>query len=251
MSFDPHPFPADRPAPREPSAAQQRTIAVAEILICSSVPTQVALGALLHLAGLSATEPGGALSFDFVLALSIGDTLALVALMVLLTRAHGESIAALWLGPRPVRREVALGVLLIPVAFAMVVVVLNVLRAFAPGLHNVPTNPLEQLAGTPGKAVAFAVVAIVAGGVREELQRAFLLQRFERHLGGAAVGVIVLSLAFGLGHLVQGWDAVVTTGLLGAFWAIVYVRRRSSIAPLVSHSGFNTLEVLRVATLGQ
>lgn len=239
------------PAPREPSRrAQRRAIAIAEILICSSVPTQVVLGALLRLAGWSAMEPDGALSFDFVLALSIGDTLLLVALMVLLTRSHGESAAALWLGSRPIRREIWLGVLLIPVAFAIVVVLLNGLRLVAPWLHNVPTNPLEQLAGTPGKAAAFAVVAIVAGGVREELQRAFLLQRFERHLGGAAVGVVVLSLAFGLGHVVQGWDAVVTTGALGAFWAVIYLRRRSIVAPLVSHSGFNTLEVLRVAVVG-
>jgi membrane protease YdiL (CAAX protease family) len=95
--------------------------------------------------------------------------------------------------------------------------------------------------------VLLGIVAIVAGGVREELQRAFLLQRFERHLGGAAVGVIVLSTAFGLGHYIQGWDAAIATGALGAFWAIVYLRRRSTIAPMVSHAGFNALEVLRVA----
>jgi membrane protease YdiL (CAAX protease family) len=60
----------------------------------------------------------------------------------------------------------------------------------------------------------------------------------------------VLSVAFGLGHIVQGWDAVVTTALLGAFWAVLYLRRRSAVAPLVSHAGFNTLEVLRVAIWG-
>jgi membrane protease YdiL (CAAX protease family) len=97
----------------------------------------------------------------------------------------------------------------------------------------------------------FALVAIVAGGVREELQRAFMLHRFEQYLGGAAVGVLVLSVAFGLGHMMQGWDAVITTGTLGAFWAAMYLRRRSSIAPVVSHSGFNSLEILRVAIVGQ
>jgi CAAX protease family protein len=145
---------------------------------------------------------------------------------------------------------VRVGALLIPLVFLMVVIVLNVLRLAAPWLHNVPTNPLEQLAATPGQATIFAVVAILAGGVREELQRAFLLQRFVRHLGGPAVGVVVLSVAFGVGHIVQGWDAVVTTGLLGAFWAVLYLRRQSAVAPIVSHSGFNTLEVLRVAVVG-
>jgi membrane protease YdiL (CAAX protease family) len=136
------------------------------------------------------------------------------------------------------------------VVFVLVVVLLTVLMAVAPWLHNVPTNPLEQMAGTAGGAALLAIVAILAGGVREELQRAFLLRRFERHLGGAAAGVVVLSVAFGLGHSVQGWDAVITTGLLGAFWAVLYLRRRSAVAPLVSHAGFNALEVLRAAITG-
>jgi membrane protease YdiL (CAAX protease family) len=62
--------------------------------------------------------------------------------------------------------------------------------------------------------------------------------------------VIVLSAAFGLGHIVQGWDAVITTGALGAFWAVIYLRRRSVVVPVVSHAGFNSLEVLRVAVTG-
>jgi membrane protease YdiL (CAAX protease family) len=118
-------------------------------------------------------------------------------------------------------------------------------------LHNVPENPLEDLAtGGPAGAALFGVVAIVAGGLREELQRAFLLARFERHLGGASIGVVILSVAFGLGHALQGWDAAIATGTLGAFWAVVYLRRRSSVAPIISHAGFNSIEVLRVALGG-
>ena len=229
---------------------RQRLTAIAEVLLCSSVPTQIVLGALLGLGGLTPLEPDGRLSLAFVLLLSVADTLLLITLMVALTRAHGERVAALWLGDRPAGREALVGLLLIPAVFLLVVVLLNGLRLAAPGLHNVETNPLEQLAATPAQAALFAVVAILAGGVREELQRAFLLQRFERHLGGATAGVVVLSAGFGLGHVVQGWDAVVTTGVLGTFWAVLYLRRRSTIAPLVSHAGFNSLEVLRVAVFG-
>jgi membrane protease YdiL (CAAX protease family) len=187
---------------------------------------------------------------SFVVVLSVADTLLLVALMVALTMARGERVSDLWIGTRRVRSEVVLGILLVPVVFLLVVVLLNLLMMLAPWLHNVPENPLEQMAGTATGAAMLAVVAILAGGVREELQRAFLLRRFERHLGGAVVGVIVLSVGFGLGHVVQGWDAVITTGVLGAFWAVLYLRRGSAVAPLVSHAGFNTLEVLRVALWG-
>ena len=227
-----------------------RLVALAEVLLCSSVPTQLLIGSLLGMAGWSPLDDTGQLSLAFVLSLSIGDTLLLIGLMVALTRARGERVADLWLGRRRVMSEALYGARLIPVVFLLVVVVLNLLRVLAPWLHNVPTNPLEQLAGTPERAAIFAVVAIFAGGVREEMQRAFLLRRFEQHLGGAGVGVVLLSIGFGLGHVVQGWDAVITTGLLGAFWAVLYLRRRSSVAPLVSHAGFNALEVLRVAIWG-
>jgi membrane protease YdiL (CAAX protease family) len=150
-----------------------------------------------------------------------------------------------------VAREVFVGLLTVPVVFVLVGIMLNALRLVMPSLHNVGTNPLEQMATTPGQAAMFSLVAIIAGGVREELQRAFMLHRFDRYLGGAAVGVVVLSIAFGLGHVVQGWDAVITTGALGAFWAAMYLRRRSSISPVVSHAGFNSLEILRVAIVGQ
>ena len=224
--------------------------AIAEIIVCSSVPTQLLIASLLRAAGLMPFDESGRLSLAFVVTLSAADTIILIGLMVILTIARGERVAELWLGSRPLGREASIGALLVPVVFILVVLLLSALMALAPWLHNVPTNPLENMATTAAGAAVLAVVAIFAGGVREELQRAFLLRRFEQHLGGAVVGVVVLSIAFGLGHIVQGWDAVVTTGLLGAFWAVLYLRRGSAVAPLVSHAGFNTLEVLRVAIWG-
>ena len=227
-----------------------RLAAIAEIIVCSSVPTQLLIASLLRMAGWMPIDESGQLSLAFVVTLSAADTIILIGLMVILTIARGERVSELWLGSRPFGREARIGALLVPVVFFLVVLLLSALMTLAPWLHNVPTNPLENMATTAAGAAVLAVVAIFAGGVREELQRAFLLRRFERHLGGAVVGVVVLSVAFGLGHIVQGWDAVVTTGLLGAFWAVLYLRRGSAVAPLVSHAGFNTLEVLRVAIWG-
>ena len=235
--------------PRE-GGLTPRITAIVEILICSSIPTQLLIGVLLRLAGWSALDGEGRLSLAFVLTLSIADTVLLLGLMAALTRVHGERVRDLWFGRRPPAREAAYGALLIPVVFLLVGVVMSLLRTAAPWLHNVPANPLEQLAGSPARAAMLAAVAVFSGGVREELQRAFLLRRFEQQLGGAGVGVIAVSVAFGLGHGLQGWDAVITTGLLGVFWALLYLRRRSTVAPLVSHAGFNALEVLRVAVWG-
>ena len=46
-------------------------------------------------------------------------------------------------------------------------------------------------------------------------------------------------------------DAAVATGTLGAFWGIVYLRRRSVVAPVVSHSGFNLLQILQFLATGR
>ncbi len=229
----------------------RRLTALFELLLCSSVPTQLLIGAVLGMAGVAPFTSAGQLSLGFVVTLSLADTVALIVLMLLLTRAHGESASDLWLGRRSVTREALVGVYLIPVVFLIVAGLLGGIRVFAPWLHNVETNPLEELAANSvTDSIIFGLVGILAGGLREELQRAFLLRRFEQHLGGSMVGVLVLSVAFGLGHFVQGWDAVITTGTLGAFWAVVYVRRRSTVAPIVSHAAFNSLEILRVAVGG-
>lgn len=233
------------------TVGQRRVIAAIEVVLCSSLPTQIVIAQLLAVAGVDPQTPSGQLSPPFAFALLVIDSVVLIGMMILLTRAHRESIRDLWLGSRPVMREMGVGLALVPLVFLLVAVLMTTLMRLLPGLHNVTQNPIEQLAaGGPHDAAMLGVIAILAGGVREELQRAFLLRRFEQHLGGPIVGVAVLSTMFGLGHLPQGWDAVIATGALGALWAIVYLRRRSSVAPMVSHAGFNSLEVLRVALTG-
>ena len=40
----------------------------------------------------------------------------------------------------------------------------------------------------------FVLLVMIAGGVREELQRAFLLHRFEQRLGGGSIGLALTSI---------------------------------------------------------
>ncbi len=228
--------------PHRPKLAE-RMVALVEVLICSDYPTQLALGSALGLAGYAPQASDGALSLRFVVALSLADTAALVVLIVVFLKAHGERPLDVFLGSRPVPLEIAAGLRLALVSLAGAVAVLVAIQALVPSLHTVAHNPLQDLVRTPGDTALFGLVVVVAGGVREEIQRAFLLHRFEHWLGGGAVGVIVVSTAFGAGHLLQGLDAAITTGLLGAFWGVIYLQRRSAVAPIVSHAGFNLLEL--------
>lgn len=220
-----------------------RLQAILEVLMCSSVPTQLAIGGLLGMAGWEMSLT----SLPFVMTVALGDTLVLITLMIVLMRTHGESPSQLWIGTRPLTREVLVGLLHVPLLIISANLLLNAIRLLAPSLHNVEVNPFEQLAASPLEGAALALVVVFAGGVKEELQRAFLLHRFEQHLGGARVGVVVVSVLFGLAHYTQGWDAAVVVGSIGFFWGVVYLRRRSTVAPIVSHATFDLLQVVTAA----
>ena len=215
--------------------------------VCSGFPTQIVLAILFRAAGLADVTEDGLISLPFVAVVSLADTALLVGLMLWFLQASGQTPAQLWMGNRLPLPEIVRGVLLTPIILAGVGLLLLAIQQWAPQLHSVPVNPLEALARRgPLEAATLGVVAVVAGAIREELQRAFLIDRFERHVGPVWVGVVVLSVLFGLGHLLQGWDAAIATGVLGACWAAIYVKRRSIVMPLVSHALFNSLEIVRM-----
>lgn len=233
--------------PRRPAAG--RVVAIIEVLLCSDVLTQSAIGSTLLALGYRPKLPSGALNVNYVVALSLCDAVLLIGLIVVLLYAHGERPRELFLGRRPIVAEGVFGLLLIPLAFGIAVAVILTVRRFAPMLHTVDQNPLQGLLTSPRDAWLFALVVLVAGGVREEIQRAFLLHRFDVWLGGSTVGLVVTSVAFGAGHFdLQGADAGIATALLGCFWGFVYLRRRSSVAPIVSHAGFDLLQVVPFLT---
>ena len=249
-SSPPPPTPPVTSQPANPTISD-RMVALIEVLVCSDYPTQFALGATFATLGFLPQTADGTLNISFVVALSLTDAAFLIALILLFLRSHGERPREVFLGVRPVAAEARAGLPLTFAAYGLALAVLGAIRGVAPWLRTVPENPLQELMRTPTDAALFALVVVVAGGVREELQRAFLLRRFEQSLGGRNVGVVVGSLGFGIGHIVQGADAVVATTVLGVFWALIYLRRRSVVAPMVSHAGFDLLQIGQFLTFGR
>jgi CAAX protease family protein len=231
----------DRESDRDPRA---RILALIEVLLCSGFPTQIAIGATLGALGFAAESSPGHFRIGFIVSISLADSVAVIGLVLLFLRAHGEHPRDVLLGYRPPWREAIAGLPLVIVALLIAAIALTAIQHLAPALHNVEKNPLQELMKSPLNAALFVLVAVVAGGLREEIQRGFLLHRFDVWLGGGTLGIVVTSVAFGAGHLIQGVDAAVATGLLGAFWGWVYLRRRSMVAPLVSHAGFDVLQIL-------
>jgi membrane protease YdiL (CAAX protease family) len=217
--------------------------ALFEVLMCSGYPTQLAIVAALQAVGIPSTVDGE-LSPLFVFVVSGLDTVLLLGLVFAFLRRSNERPSAVFLGGRPVVGELAYGVLLVPALFILMALAQLLIQNLMPHLRNVPVNPFESLLESPLARAAFIILVVIAGGVREEFQRAFLLHRFEQRLGGGAVGVVVTSVAFGLGHTLQGLEAAIVTALLGACWGLVYLARRNVVANVTSHGLFNSLQVL-------
>jgi len=244
-------LPIEPPAALPPAVLPLERVAAAfEVLLCSGFPTQLIVIAFLASLGMHSRTPDGGLAAPFVFALTLLDTVLLVGLIVFFLHMRGESLRDELFGWRPRGLEAWLGVAIIPVSFLLVVFVLVLLQLVAPSLRNVPHNPLADLVKTRTDAVIFAFVVMIAGGVREEIQRGFVLRRFEQYLGGGVTGLVVFSALFGLGHLEQGRDVAVATAVLGAFWGSIFLARRSILAPMVGHAGFNLAQVAKFLVLG-
>ncbi len=232
----------------EEPAQPRRLLAAIEVLICSGFPTQLLILGVLHGIGLRPGDGAGGLSLTFFGLLAGIDSVLLIGLVFFFLGSHGESPRDVMLGTRPVQGEATLGAALIPVVFLFVALVVGGLRFIAPWLQTVPQNPLGALLDTPFEAVVFGFIVVLAGGLREEIQRAFILHRFEQSLGGAKLGLVLFSIMFGLGHLEQGADVAITTATLGLFWGVLYLARRSIVASSISHAGFNLAQVIVQAT---
>jgi len=223
----------------------ERVGALIEILICSGFPTQVLLILVMRGFGVPMHAADGRLSPPFVFTLSLLDAVLVIGLVLTFLRAHHESAREVLIGRVRLIREALLGLATLPAVFMLVTLVLILVLRYAPGLHNVATNPFEDMLRTRSDAIVFGIVVMIAGGVREEVQRGFIVHRCGQYLGGALGGVAVYSVFFGAGHADQGYDAMIAIGILGLLWGLLYLSRRSIVAPLVSHATFNLAQLLK------
>ena len=164
-------------------------------------------------------------------------------LLFLVMRAHGETLKEMGLSWERWRAHALLGLAIVPILFVVNYIVYIVFLAFLPGYVR-ETNPLTEIIRTPQDLMLFITAALIAGGIKEEMQRAFILRRFQACLGGARLGLFLWSASFGMGHYVQGPQAVVAAGTFGLLFGIVYLARRNLVTPMVTHGAYDTIALL-------
>ncbi|MBI4481468.1 MAG: hypothetical protein HY652_01125, partial [Acidobacteria bacterium] len=101
---------------------------------------------------------------------------------------RGKSLKELGLRRQAYGVEVRLGMVLVPLLFLINLLMAGFFKYFLPRLFA-PRNPLLDMVRTPGDLALLVIAGLLAGGIKEEVQRAFILRRFEMLLGSAGLGL--------------------------------------------------------------
>ncbi len=198
---------------------------------------------------------GPALPSDFSeLVLRIVRTKLIVFVSIfLLLRVSGERFQNLGVGLQGWRTHLGVGVVIGFVMFVGLNVAFNsvmnsLIRSSPAGGHSVASF-FKQ----PANLLIWLPIGIVGGGVVEELERIFVLTRFEKWLGrpGLIIGVVLTSAMFGFGHLYQGLGTAISTAVSGLVFALVYLHRRSALEPVTAHAFSDVLAMLAATVLAR
>ena len=193
------------------------------------------------LSGLSPEDILGNAKY-LVLFLFAEGTVTLLIILGLL-RLNGEYLRNLGWNLRGFRQEAMIGLAAVPFLFAAAFTVGLSFELFFP-YYVTETNPLLGLIRTESDLMLLLISSVLVGGFKEEIQRAFVLVRFESHLGGIKLGLILWSTFFAWGHMMQGIDNAAGAGVLGLIFGLLYVWRRTLIAPIVAHAVYDIATLL-------
>ena len=176
----------------------------------------------------------GGLTFPFVAVSTILRDLALVSLILFFLWRNREP--ATWIGWtfRNSRKEISLGIMLfIPFSFGTSLLEKG-LQAL--GL-SAPSTPLPSFLAVRGMVefLLALVLVIIVALAEETIFRGYLILRFKTITSNPLGAALLSAVIFSLGHGYEGSAGVVTVGVMGLVFALVYMWRQSLIAPVAMH----------------
>lgn len=158
--------------------------------------------------------------------------LGLGALVLFFAWSAGDGVTAIGWRAQHIGREILLGIALYAPMLLLVTVAGELLRAA--GLHAVAASGGVVPQGD-GQISLAAVLVVVVACAEETIFRGYLLLRLRAATGSTTAAVALSTALFAAGHAYEGVIGVVLVAILGVFLALVYLWRRSLVAPIVMH----------------
>jgi membrane protease YdiL (CAAX protease family) len=176
----------------------------------------------------------GKITFGFEAIATIINDLTLVALIFYFIWRNRESFKQIGLYFRRAGLEIIIGaVIFVPFTFAMGFVE----RAFQAGGLSAPSQPAQSLMAKGGiwQSILGIILVIIVAFSEETIFRGYLIRRFRMITSSPLVAVLLSSLIFSLGHRYEGTAGVATVFVMGVIFAVIYLWRKSLVAPMVMH----------------
>jgi membrane protease YdiL (CAAX protease family) len=191
----------------------------------------------------------GTVGFSLTAVSTIARDLALLALILFFAWRNREPLRRLGWTFRHGRRDILLGIgLFVPFFYGAAFLESLLIRAG----FTVPSTPMPTfltMVDTAQMLLATLLVMVVAVA-EETIFRGYLMLRFKGITGSSAVAVILSAFIFSLGHGYEGSAGVVTVGVMGAVFALVYLWRKSLVAPMMMHFVQDFVAIVVLALLG-
>ena len=176
----------------------------------------------------------GTLNFVVVAIATILRDISLVSLIFFFIWRNGEAVSRIgWTFKKPLR-EAGIGIALFIPFFSGTVFLENALRLAG---FSAPSRRLPSFLAVKGVAeIVLVVVLVVVVALAEEIIfRGYLILRLKTVTSSPAAAVLLSAAIFSLGHGYEGSSGVVTVGVMGLVFALIYLWRESLVAPIVIH----------------
>ncbi len=190
------------------------------------------------------------LSFVLVAISTILRDLALVSLILFFLWRNGEPIGKIGWTFRNGWKDVFLGILLFIPLFLGAGLLESAFRAAGLSAPSTPLPSFLSAKGYSGFILAFVLVVVVALA-EETIFRGYLILRLRNVTRSIPAAIILSAVIFSLGHGYEGSAGIATVGLMGAALAVVYVWRRSLVAPIVIHFLVDFIGIVLLPWLGR
>jgi CAAX protease family protein len=191
----------------------------------------------------------GSLNFTMVGAATILRDLALVLLILFFLWRNGEGVSEIGWQFGNKWKEVIIGMAIFVPFFFSASLVDRLLKDLG---FSAPSTPLPFSAATRSSLTIFVgllLVAVVAWA-EETIFRGYLILRFKAITGSPLAAVLLSSFVFSLGHGYEGSAGVVTVGFMGFVFGLVYLWRKSLVAPITIHFLQDLSSILILPMLG-
>jgi membrane protease YdiL (CAAX protease family) len=190
----------------------------------------------------------GMVNFTLTAIATILRDLALVSLILFFIWRNREALGSIGWRAQGALKEVGLGLLLFVPLYFGAGWLDQLLRSIG---FSAPSTPLPAVPVNQGFGeILLAIVLVIVVALAEEtIFRGYLLLRFENLIQSPVWAVILSAVVFSLGHGYEGTSGAVTVGAIGAAFAVVYLWRKSLIAPVVMHFLLDFLGIVLVPLL--